>query len=146
MKPIGSLPQLLCGSEGKRLDRDYLNRNGFDNGFIDGVPVSLSGLVAPLTSRVAPLADGTASGELKYQNFSVIMDNQRDFALLTATNIDGDSYMVVNRKTGQVGDAKGETWYKDRRISDQYYLGQAFYSEWSHKFDRGHLTRRNDPT
>lgn len=99
-----------------------------------------------MASRIAPLADGTALGELKYRGFSVIMDKQRDFALLTATNIDGDSYMRVDRKTGMVADAEGETWYKDRRISDEYGLGQAFYSEWSHKFDRGHLTRRNDPT
>lgn len=83
---------------------------------------------------------------LKYQNFSVVMDRQRRFALVTATNIDGETYLSVDRKTGRVGDSEGETWYKDRRISDEYYIGQAFYSDWSHKFDRGHLTRRNDPT
>lgn len=142
----GSPPQLLRTPEGKRLDRDYSNRNGFDNKFVTGVPVNLAKLVKPLANRIAPLVDGTALGELKYQNFSVIMDKQRDLALLTATNIDGDSYMRVDRKTGKVTDAEGETWYKDRRISDEYYLGQTFYSEWSHKFDRGHLTRRNDPT
>lgn len=142
----GSPPQLLRATEGKRLDRDYSNRNGFDNKFVVGVPVNLAKLVKPVANRIAPLADGTALGELKYQNFSVIMDKQRDLALVTATNIDGDSYMRVDRKTGKVADAEGETWYKDRRISDEYYLGQAFYSEWSHKFDRGHLTRRNDPT
>lgn len=143
---IGSPPQLIRAPEGKRLDRDYSNRNGFDNKFVSGVPVNLAKLVKPLTDRIAPLADGTALGELKYQNFSVIMDNQRDLALVTATNLDGDSYMRVDRKTGKVVDAEGETWYKDRRISDEYYLGQTFYSGWSHKFDRGHLTRRNDPT
>lgn len=142
----GSRPQLSRSAEGKRLDRDYANRNGFDVDFIDAVPVDLSKLAAPLASRIAPLVDDTRNGELKYQNFSVIMDKLRDLALLTATNIDGDSYMNVDRKTGQASDAEGETWYKDRRISDQYYLGQSFYSVWSHKFDRGHLTRRNDPT
>ena len=142
----GAMPQLSRSAEGKRLDRDYSNRNGFDVDFIDNVPVNLARLVSPLASRVAPLIDGTENGELKYQNFSVIMDKLRDFALLTATNIDGDSYMNVDRKSGQANDAEGETWYKDRRISDQHYVGQSFYSAWSHKFDRGHLTRRNDPT
>lgn len=139
-------PQLMKKAEGKRLDRDYSNRNGFDGAFIDDVPVDLAGIAAPVSHRIAPLLDGTAWGELTYQNFSVIMDSRRRFAVLTATNIDGASYMAVNRKTGKAGEAEGETWYKDSRISDEYYVGQAFYSEWSHKFDRGHLTRRNDPT
>lgn len=145
-KLTGLPPQLVRTTEGKRLDRDYSNRNGFNNKFVVGVPVNLAKLVKPVARRIAPLADGTALGELKYQNFSVIIDKQRDLALLTATNIDGESYMRVDRKTGKVTDGEGETWYKDRRISDEYYLGQAFYTEWSHKFDRGHLTRRNDPT
>jgi endonuclease G len=145
-QPSRVVPQLTRKPEGKRLDRDYANRNGFDADFIDAVPVDLAKLVAPLANRIAPLLDGTRIGELKYQNFSVIMDNRRDLALLTATNIDSESYMNVDRKTGQVGDAEGETWYKDRRISDEYCLDQSFYSAWSHKFDRGHLTRRNDPT
>lgn len=140
------LPQLTRGSEGKRLDRDYTNRNGFDGLFIEEVPVSLRKILKPVAERIAPLADGTEFGELHYQNFSVLMDSQRDLALLTATNIDFDSYMSVDRKSGQVAGPEGETWYKDRRISDEYYVGQDFYSEWSHKFDRGHLTRRNDPT
>lgn len=138
--------QLLTSSEGKRLDRDYSNRNGFNITFIEGVPVDLIRLVASVSNRVAPLADGTTFGELRYQNFSVIMDNRRDLALMTATNIDGDSYLRVDRKTGRAIEGEGETWYKDRRISDEYYLDQSFYSAWSHKFDRGHLTRRNDPT
>lgn len=138
-------PQLRRGAEGKRLDRDYSNRNGFDEKFITKVPVKLAKIVKPVTDRIASLIDGTASGELKYQNFSVIMDNQRDLALLTATNIDGDTYKKVDRKSGKVSEGEGETWYKDRRISDEYYLGQSFYTSWSHKFDRGHLTRRNDP-
>lgn len=138
--------QLRPASEGKRLDRDYSNRNGFDEGFITGLPIKLTKIGKPLVSHIAPVADGTKSGVLAYQNFSVVMNKERDLALLTATNIDGDSYMRVNRKTGKVEGAEGETWYKDRRISDEYYVGQDFYSDWSHKFDRGHLTRRNDPT
>lgn len=142
----GQPPQLRSLAEGKRLDRDYSNRSGFDERFVQGIRVQLSKIVAPRKSRIAPLADGTASGELQYQNFSVIMDSKRRFAMITATNIDGDSYLAVDRKTGQADDGEGETWYKDRRIPEDAYVAQDFYSNWSHKFDRGHLTRRNDPT
>ncbi len=31
-------------------------------------------------------------------------------------------------------------------MSQAFYLGQDFYSAWSTYFDRGHLTRRTDPT
>ncbi|MCA9750574.1 MAG: DNA/RNA non-specific endonuclease, partial [Gemmatimonadetes bacterium] len=82
-------------------------------------------------------------GELKYQNFSVFLDSNHRLALLTATNIDGESYRSVDRKSGV---AEGETWYIDRRIDRDAFIDQDFYSAWSHIFDRGHLTRRNDPT
>jgi endonuclease G, mitochondrial len=140
-------PQLRRAAEAKRLDKDYSNRNGFNEHLVQGLPVSLSKILAPVAKRIAPLVAGPKSGELKYQNFSVFMDARRDFAILTATNIDGDSYLEVDRKTGNVTDGEeGETWYKDRRILEEYYVGQDFYSAWSHKFDRGHLTRRSDPT
>jgi endonuclease G, mitochondrial len=45
-----------------------------------------------------------------------------------------------------VSGAEGETWYKDPRISEAFFIDQTFYSGWSHYFDRGHLTRRTDPT
>jgi len=31
-------------------------------------------------------------------------------------------------------------------VSESFFLDQSFYSEWSTYFDRGHLTRRTDPT
>jgi endonuclease G len=71
-------------------------------------------------------------------------------ALLTATNIDGATYIEIDRKTGEPADSQprpeGDTWYKDTRINENLTLTNDFYSEWTHLFDRGHLTRRNDPT
>ncbi|MDU3077031.1 MAG: DNA/RNA non-specific endonuclease, partial [Mixta calida] len=37
-------------------------------------------------------------------------------------------------------------WYEDSRMESRYYLVQSFYREFSRWFDRGHLTRRSDPT
>jgi endonuclease G len=115
------------------------------------IEIDLEQIIAPKRHQVAPLHQGDrvgAPGELRYQNFSVVMHKTRRVALLTATNIDGESYITIDRKTGlpSTHQAEGETWYLDSRISPSYVIGQDFYSRWSHLFDRGHLTRRNDPT
>ncbi|MEO1118999.1 MAG: DNA/RNA non-specific endonuclease [Pseudomonadota bacterium] len=137
----------LSPAEGKRLDRDYSNRNGFDPEFVDGLDIDLTAIVAPLANRVTPLKDSQPNheaGVLDYQNFSVIMDSEHLFALITATNIDGGEYKPVDRESGEV--REGESWYIERRIDRDAFIDQSFYSGWSHIFDRGHLTRRNDPT
>jgi endonuclease G len=107
-------------------------------------------LDAQLAEQLQPLRAGernAAKGELKYQHFSVKINRDRRMAIFTATNIDGDTYKTVDRDTGRVvSEAEGETWYKDPRVSESSYLGQDFYSAWSTYFDRGHLTRRTDPT
>jgi len=74
------------------------------------------------------------------------MNKSKRIAIFTATNIDGPTYLNVDRDTGLVREAEGETWFKDPRISASFFLDQTFYSAWSTYFDRGHLTRRTDPT
>src|SRR5262249_14333130 len=76
------------------------------------------------------------------------LHKQRRIAMFTATNIDGGEYLDVDRTTGLVKDAgaEGDRWFIDPRVSDAYFIGQDFYSQWSDTFDRGHLTRRSDPT
>ena len=145
------LKRLASAPEGVKLDTDYSNRNGFDGKFVPGVHLDLAKITHAKKTIVAALHDGetgAASGELRYQNFSVLMNKRRRFALLTATNIDGSTYIAIDRKTGEPAatQPEGETWYRDSRISDSYFVDQAFYSGWSHLFDRGHLTRRDDPT
>ncbi len=137
----------LSSAEGKKLDRDYSNRNGFAADFVTGLDIDLTEIVAPLANRVTPLKPDQANHEagiLNYQNFSVVMDSEHLLALVTATNIDGGEYKPVDRTSGEV--REGESWYIERRIDRDAFIDQSFYGEWSHIFDRGHLTRRNDPT
>jgi len=141
--------QLARAAEAIQIDRDYANRGGYDPKFIPGVTVPLPVAGAGLAGQVAPLRAGeadAAAGELKYEHFSVKMNKGKRMAMFTATNIDGESYLTVDRKTGQVTAAEGETWFKDDRISASFFIDQNFYSAWSVYFDRGHLTRRTDPT
>jgi endonuclease G len=144
-------PRMLA--EAKRIDRDYSNRNGFDPKFVPGLEIDLAAIVDPVKKKIATLLDpakGRAPGELIYENFSVVMHKAHRIAILTATNIDGKTYIAIDRKTGEPAEeqpgAEGDAWYKDTRINEPLTLTNDFYSGWSHIFDRGHLTRRNDPT
>jgi endonuclease G len=147
-----SAPQerpLLRRSEALRIDPDYAGRSGYDPRFIPGADLPLPVPNARLARQVAPLrADqpNAADGLLAYEHFSLKLHKTHRVAIFTATNIDGATYLDVDRDSGAVRGAEAETWFKDPRVSETFYLGQSFYSEWSHLFDRGHLTRRTDPT
>ena len=141
---------LASGAEKLPIDRDYSNRDGYNPKFIKGVVLPLPTPVGKLAKQVAPLRPGEANpdgGELKYEHFSIKLNKGKRIAIFTATNIDGTSYLNVDRVTGEVTDkgSEGETWYSDPRVSASFFLDQTFYSDWSHLFDRGHLTRRMDP-
>jgi len=141
---------LARGAEKLPIDQDYSNRDGYDPKFIAGIVLPLPTANAKLTKQIAPLRPGEPNadaGELRYEHFSIKMNKAKRIAIFTATNIDGKTYLNVDRGTGQViGDgAEGETWYKDPRVSASFFLDQSFYLDWSHLFDRGHLTRRMDP-
>lgn len=152
--PSGALahtPRLRA--EAKRIDRDYTNRNGFDPKFVPGIKLGLGKLVKPSKAKVAALlsqGEDDSPGELAYENFSVVMDKTHRIALVTATNIDGGTYISIDRKTGRAATdqprPEGDSWYKDTRIDEALTLTNDFYGQWSEYFDRGHLTRRNDPT
>lgn len=130
-------------------DANYGNRDGFRSDFLDGAPIDLAAIIAPRAAEVAPLRDGRQGAEalLDYQHFSLLMSAERRLAFFTATNIDGARYLSIDRDSGQPSLLEeGDRWYEDSRIDSRYVTGQAFYSEYSRWFDRGHLTRRSDPT
>ena len=145
----GPVRTLTRASEAVKVDADYDNRRGYDEAFIPGNVVALPVMAASLRREIAPLRGneaGAASGLLRYEHFSLVLHKTRRMAIFTATNIDGATYLSVDRQSGQVGDSEGEKWFKDTRVSDAYTLNQDFYSGWSDYFDRGHLTQRTDPT
>ncbi|MFS8113428.1 DNA/RNA non-specific endonuclease [Rhizobium jaguaris] len=140
-------------AEAQTIDRNYSNRNGFDPGFVPGLDINLATVVASVGANVAPLlepSDRPLPGELAYQNFSVVMNKTHRIAIVTATNIDGETYIAIDRATGGPSahqpEREADTWFKDSRINEALTLTNDFYQQWGHFFDRGHLTRRNDPT
>ncbi len=148
-----AIKTLTYASEALRIDENYDNRTGYDDKFIDGATLPLPVISAALKRGVAPLRSGTGAGTgagggvLHYQHFSLVLHKSRRVAIFTATNIDGATYLSVDRTTGLAGGGQEtEKWFKDPRVSDAFTLNQDFYSAWSSYFDRGHLTRRSDPT
>ena len=136
-------------AEAVKVDTDYANRTGYAPDFIKGAKLPLPKLGTALAKQVAPLRasePSATSGLLKYEHFSLKMHKIRRVAVFTATNIDGDTYKAVERGTGLVNATEGDTWFKDPRISESFFLGTDFYASTSNYFDRGHLTRRSDPT
>jgi endonuclease G len=127
------------------IDTDYSHRSGYDPKFLDGFVVPLPVADPKL---VAPLAHGphAAEGELVYEHFSIKLHARKRMALFTATNVDGPSYIEIDRKTGKPSAEASETWFPDPRVDPKYVLDAAFFAQWSYYFDRGHLTRRSDPT
>lgn len=147
--PPTAPPRITKASEAKRLDTNYSNRRGYRPSFIPNFEVPPPQLSGGLANDLAPLRateKHANEGVLLYEHFTVVLSRSKRMAIFTATNIDGTRYLQVDRDTGQVAGSEGETWYKDPRTSESFYLGQDFYSRWSHYFDRGHLTRRTDPT
>lgn len=130
-------------------DTHYGNRDGFQRDFLDGAPIDLATIIAPRAAEVAPLRDGRqgAEAQLNYQHFSLLMNAEWRLAFFTATNIDGARYLAIDRGSGQPSLLEeADRWVDESRIDSRYVTGQTFYSEYSRWFDRGHLTRRSDPT
>jgi endonuclease G len=80
-----------------------------------------------------PLAE-TATRELRYTHFTVLLDPIRRLAAATGVNIDGDLLVDVDR---------GNSWRLDPRIPAEEQTGEAIYTR--NDLDRGHLVRRRDP-
>lgn len=144
------LGPLSPGAEAAKVDRDSSSRTGYQTDFLPHATIAQPQPYATLKKQIAPLraSEPNAAGGLpKYEHFSLKMYKTRRVAIYTATNIDDDTFLKIDCATGQVSSAQeADTWFNDPRISESFYLGQDFYSSTSRYFDRGHLTRRTDPT
>lgn len=136
-------------AERVRIDGNYENRKGYDPGFL-GVEVSLP--EPPNSQEAARVAGADRKNpfELKYEHFSIIMNQHRRMAFLTAVNIDGKTWRSIDRGSGLLSESLegSETWTVDPRIDSEAQLSQDHFSQQrpTRLFDRGHLVRRQDPT
>jgi endonuclease G len=73
------------------------------------------------------------STEIKYTHYSVILNEQRRLAFVSAVNIDGATPKDV---------ARGDRFRLDPRVPAALQCGEWLYA--NNVLDRGHITRRND--
>jgi len=117
-------------------DPDYSKRKGFDENFLGtGLHrVFLPELSPGLRKEAAKYVDDDKQYVLPYLNYSVVMHSKRRFAIYTAANVDFDHRYKLSRAS--------DTWRTDPRIKTEHQVSEFYYR--ANKFDRGHLTRRED--
>ncbi len=114
--------------------------NGYQPDFIHtDVRVDFPNFPPHLNDDLAPVGDG--GYELKFHNYSLMLSKSRKFPYFTATNIHGGLFKQIDRKDVTGGSDK---WLIDPRVKE-YQWGSALYSAPKSEFDKGHMTKREDP-
>jgi endonuclease G len=165
---VGALPQLQTSAAGSALavaattpnlstsvsivekvvidQTDYNKRPGYNPEFLGKnklrVPLPTLGKSADVLRWTQ---NGKKKSELKYWNYSVVMNKGRKLAFFSAVNVD------ANQRPDGAG-RDGDVWYFDTRLPKESQLGPEFYGKQKtfevdrsmSPFDRGHLTRRLD--
>src|SRR3954463_15637529 len=125
---------------------NYAKRNGYNPKFLGTATVPLPKVKNQKLGKVFLLPSKKA--ELKYWNYSVVLNQDRALAYFSAANVDASRFRG-NR------DAEGDTWFRDTRVDavdKAAQTGAEFYKKQTsfeadralNPFDQGHLTRRSD--
>ena len=132
--PAGLLPAFDEAAE-IAPDPDYSKRPGYQADFL-GFPAPLPKVIDEELGKVLVIAGAQASGgsELKYFHYSVIMNQDRKMAYVSAVNYSAKAKFSVSREGN-------DKWYADPRAQG-FQTDAALYAD--NPLDRGHLTRRAD--
>ena len=106
----GSASRTGMVMEAVHIDQTTLgSRPGYKVNFIGGgkLSVPLPKIPAALKSKVATLKGSSGQSELKYFNYSVVMNKERKLAFFSCVNIDGG-------KQQDVGKREGDSWLATR--------------------------------
>ena len=97
----------------------YTDRRGYDPAFL-GVPVPMPTLSAAAREKAFTFdgVDGAAALELKYHNFSVIMNREARLAFVAAVNLNG---AATFRQTREGSDR----WFRDPRLDEAFQAGNG---------------------
>jgi endonuclease G len=99
--------------------------------------IPLPRMTSEITRELAPLKDSTKT-ELKYANYSVVMNRERRTAFFAAGNIEGRQLWGVQRADGL---PKRPKWSWDPRMDESFQPDDAIFSN---AMQRGHLFKRED--
>jgi endonuclease G len=129
--PADGLADEVEGEEGRV--EDYRDRTGYRPDFL-GVEVPLPKVEGAAAEILEFEVDGETQTELRYQHYSVVMNEPRRMCFFSAVNINGN----LSKKSKRVG------WKWDPRIPKSQQIMNECYGG-PPRFSRGHMTRREDP-
>lgn len=116
---------------------------GYKSDFIGrDLSVGLPKLNASQSKDVAPVT-GNTSGEIQFPHFSVVLCKSRKLPFFAATNINGDLFKKVTRKSIFPGGK--DIWNVDERAKDHQWNNNLYVKAAMSNFDRGHMSKREDP-
>jgi len=117
-------------------DDRYEKRKGYNPAFLgNGAKrVGFPKLGKALQAEAAALIDEPKNFLLHYNNYSVVMHKKRRMAIYSAANVSFGHRFEMGRPP--------DVWRRDPRILAEHQLESFYYAH--NKFDRGHLTRRED--
>lgn len=119
-----------------------MTRSGYKVSFIDDtLPVAFPKFSREHINDLV-ISDRNKTGEIKYLHFSIFLSKSRRFPFFTATNINGELFKKIPRK--QVFPSGRDEWSIDERI-EEFQWGQNLYDAKRSDFQRGHMTKREDP-
>jgi endonuclease G, mitochondrial len=129
--PADGLADEVEGEEGRV--EDYRDRAGYRADFL-GVEVPLPKVEGAADDILEFEVDGETQTELRYEHYSVVMNEPRRMCFFSAVNINGN----LSKKSKRVG------WKWDPRIPKSQQIMNECYGG-PPRFSRGHMTRREDP-
>lgn len=117
-------------------DSDYSKRQGYNPEFLGAgaQKVNFPTLTDALETEAVRLIAAPEEYILHYNNYSVVMHAKRKFAIYSAANLRFAERYEMSRPA--------DVWRVDPRIKGEYQIQNWYYA--NNKFDRGHLTRRED--
>lgn len=112
---------------------DYEDREGYQPDFL-GPTVPLPEVKKAAADILTYERHGAQESVLRYQHFSVVMNERRRLCFFSAVNVDGEQSLSSQRGG----------WRTDPRIPVSAQIMKECYGN-APKFSRGHMTRREDP-
>lgn len=138
------LPALPGGQVGgpeeitRRSSDKFIGAAGYVPTFLgDEYPISLPGMSSEVERELAALKDSDET-ELKYANYSLMMNRVRRTAFFIAGNIDGEQHWKTQ---GLGGLSRRPAWSWDPRMDESFQPDDKIFST---AMQRGHLFKRED--
>jgi endonuclease G len=122
----------------RRSSARFEGLEGYRSAFLgEAYEIPLPRMTSEIMRELAPLKISTET-ELKYANYSVMMNRERRTAFFAAGNIDGRQLWGVQRPDGL---PKRPKWSWDPRMDESFQPDDAIFSN---AMQRGHLFKRED--